>query len=73
MRPYSNDLRDRVFAAMAAGKYKNPLLNREDDWLQVVTVAEILGGDRLNLPMARSDAVKSAAAAGDADKQIGLL
>ena len=57
----------------AAGKYKHPLLNREDDRLQVITVAEILRGDRLELPMARADAVKSAAAQGDADKQIGLL
>ena len=57
----------------AAGKYKNPLLNREDDRLQVITVAEILRGDRLNLPMARTDAVKSAAAVGDEDKQDRLL
>ena len=63
-------MRDEI---AAAGKYKNPLLNREDDRLQVITVAEILAGQRLNLPMARTDAVKSAAALGDADKQIGLL
>lgn len=58
---------------VAAGKYKHPLLAREDDRLQVITVAEILEGKRLDLPMARTDAVKSAAALGDADKQIGLL
>ncbi|MFM9828575.1 MAG: restriction endonuclease, partial [Sphingomonas sp.] len=57
----------------AAGKYKHPLLNREDDRLQVITVAEILAGKRLDLPMARADAVKAAAAAGDADKQQTLL
>lgn len=63
-------MRDEI---AAAGKYKHPLLNREDDRLQVITVAEILQGKRLDLPMARADAVKAAAAAGDADKQMGLL
>ena len=63
-------MRDEI---TAAGKYKNPLLSREDDRLQVITVAEILAGKRLDLPMARADAVKSAAAQGDADKQMGLL
>ena len=59
----------------AAGKYKHPLLDREDDRLQVVMVAELFAphNHRLDLPMARADAVKSAAAAGDANKQIGLL
>ena len=59
----------------AAGKFKNPLLNREDDRLQVVTVAELFAphNRRLDLPMARTDAVKSAAAKGDADKQERLL
>ena len=52
-----------------------PLLNREDDRLQVVTVAEMFArlNKRLDLPMARGDAVKSAAAVGDADKQGALL
>ena len=63
-------MRDEI---ATAGKYKHPLLNREDDRLQVITVAEILRGDRLDLPMARADAVKSAAALGDADKQDQLL
>ena len=63
-------MRDEI---TAAGKYKHPMLNREDDRIQVITVAEILAGARLNLPMARSDAVKSAAAIGDADKQETLL
>ncbi len=63
-------MRDEI---AAAGKYKHPLLNREDDRLQVITVAEILAGKRLDLPMARADAVKAAAAQGDADKQGNLL
>jgi DNA modification methylase len=45
-----------------AGKFKHPLLNREDDRLQIVTVEEILAGARLDLPMARKDTVKSAKA-----------
>lgn len=57
----------------AAGKFKHPLLNREDDRLQVVTVAELFQGKRLDLPMARTDAVKSAAAKGDDDRQGALL
>ena len=63
-------MRDEI---AAAGKYKHPLLNREDDRLQVITVAEILQGKRLDLPMARTDAVKSAAALGDKDKQTTLF
>lgn len=57
----------------AAGKFKHPLLNREDDRLQVVTVAELFQGKRLDLPMARTDTVKSAAAKGDDDRQGALL
>ncbi len=65
-------MRDEI---AAAGKYQHPLLNREDDRLQVVTVAEIFAplSKRLDLPMARADAVKSAAAVGDGDKQGALL
>jgi len=63
-------MRDEI---AAAGKYKNPLLIREDDRLQVITVAELFQGKRLDLPMARTDAVKSAAARGDADAQASLL
>jgi DNA modification methylase len=65
-------MRDEI---AAAGKYQHPLLNREDDRLQVVTVAEIFAphNKRLDLPMARADAVKSAAAVGDGDKQAVLL
>jgi len=62
-------MRDEI---AAAGKYKHPLLDREDDRLQVITVAELFQGKRLDLPMARADAVKSAAAKGDADKQAAL-
>jgi site-specific DNA-methyltransferase (adenine-specific) len=68
-------MRDEI---AAAGKYRNPMLDREDDRLQVITVAELfdrpgMPGKRLDLPMARADAVKSAAAKGDADKQQRLL
>jgi DNA modification methylase len=65
-------MRDEI---AAAGKYQHPMLNREDDRLQVVTVAEIFAphNKRLDLPMARADAVKSAAAVGDGDKQAVLL
>jgi SAM-dependent methyltransferase len=64
-------MRDEI---AAAGKYKHPLLDREDDRLQVITVAELFAphNRRLDLPMARADAVKSAAAKGDADKQVAL-
>ena len=40
--------------------------------LQVITVAEILAGERLDLPMARADAIKSAAV-NDSDKQENLF
>ena len=65
-------MRDEI---AAAGKYKHPLLDREDDRLQVITVAELFAphNHRLNLPMARADAVKSAAAKGDEDKQGNLI
>jgi DNA modification methylase len=61
----------------AAGKFKHPLLNREDDRLQVITVAELFDhpgrpGKRLDLPMARADAIKAAVAMGDAGKQTAL-
>jgi hypothetical protein len=65
-------MRDEI---AAAGKYKHPLLNREDDRLQVIFVAELFAphSRRLDLPMARADAVKSATARGDEDKQASLL
>jgi len=44
-----------------------------DDGIEWITLPEILRGDRLNLPMARADAVKSASEVGDADKQATLL
>jgi hypothetical protein len=66
----SKPMRDEI---AAAGKYRHPLLAREDDRIQVITVAEILAGKRLDLPMARADAVRSAAAIGDADKQESLF
>ncbi len=71
----TKSMRDEI---AAAGKFRHPLLNREDDRLQVITVAELFDmassrGKRLDLPMARTDAVKSAVAKGDADKQLGLI
>lgn len=54
------------------GKYKHPYFDREDDRIQVIYVAEILRGKRLDLPMTR-DAVKAAAAAHDAEAQGALL
>lgn len=68
-------MRDEI---AAAGKFRHPTMNREDDRLQVVTVAEMFPGPsrapaRLDLPMARVDAVKSAAAKGDEDKQGVML
>ncbi len=64
-------MRDEI---AAAGKFRHPLLDREDDRLQVITVAELFAptSRRLDLPMARTDAVKSAAARGDKDKQASL-
>jgi DNA modification methylase len=68
--PPTKAMRDEI---SAAGKYKHPLLAREDDRIQVITVAEILRGERLELPMARGDAVKSAIAMGDSDRQENLF
>ena len=64
-------MRDEI---AAAGKYKNPLLQREDERLQVITVAELFAphNRRLTLPMARSDAVKVAQALGDEGRQVSL-
>ena len=61
----------------AAGKYRHPLLQREDDRLQVVLLPELFDlpskpARRLDLPMARGDAVKAAQALGDAGKQAAL-
>lgn len=53
----TKSMRDEV---TSAGKYCHPWLDRQDDRLQVVTVGDILAGKRLNLPMGRTDAVKSA-------------
>ncbi|MEI6800187.1 MAG: DNA methyltransferase [Pseudomonadota bacterium] len=50
-------MRDEI---QAAGKFKHPLLQREDDRLQIVTIDDLLSGAQMDLPMARKDAVKSA-------------
>jgi len=55
------------------GKYKHPHLIREDDRIQIVTIEEMLDGKRLDLPMGRTDAVKSAEAVGDTEKQMDLI
>ena len=63
----------------AAGKYVHPTIGREYDRLQVVTIAEMFpdvengrAARRLDLPWARGDTVKKAAARGDAEKQAAL-
>ena len=48
--------------AFANGKYKHPNVSREDDKIQIITAEEILDGKRFDLPMARTDTVKSAKA-----------
>ncbi len=58
--------------ARATGKYKHPMLNREDDRIQIVTIAEILAGKRIDLPMGRTDTVKSAEEEDD-DRQRVLI
>lgn len=70
MDPPTKPMRDEL---AAVGKYKHPMLNREDDRIQVVTVEQLLAGARLELPMARLDAVKSAQAAEDDSKQESLF
>jgi hypothetical protein len=60
--PPTKPMKDEI---AAAGKYRHPLLSREDDRIQVITVEDILNGAKLDLPMARSDTVKSAKAGGD--------
>jgi hypothetical protein len=56
--------------ARAVGKYQHPLLTREDDRIQIVTVGEILAGKRLDLPLA-IEVVNSAKSIGG--EQLGLL
>lgn len=70
MEKPSKAMRDEI---AAAGKYQHPMLNREDDRIQIITVEEILEGKRLNLPMARPDAVRSAKAVVDKDRQKPML
>ena len=65
MAPATKAMREEV---AAAGKYKHPMLDREDDRLIVVTVADVLAGHRLDLPMARTDAVRSAQPIEDSSK-----
>ena len=67
-----NETKAMLHEATAVGKYKHPMLNREDDRIQIVTIADILDGKRLDLPMSRV-IVKTAAAVGDSDLQQTLL
>ena len=57
----------------AIGKFKHPMLNRDDDRIQIITVEQIFEGKRLDLPMSRNDVVKSAEVVGDLDKQQELI
>ncbi len=57
--PPTKAMKDEI---TAVGRYRHPLLNREDDRIQMITVEEILNGAKLDLPMGRSDVVKSAKA-----------
>lgn len=68
-------MRDEI---AAAGKYKHPMLEREDDRLQVITVADLFDRPnkpavRLDLPLPRNDTVKSAKAVSKDSKQGSLL
>lgn len=68
-------MRDEI---AAAGKYRHPMLEREDDRLQVITVADLFDRPnkpavRLDLPLPRNDTVKSAKAVSKDDKQGSLL
>jgi DNA modification methylase len=45
---------------IAAGKYNHPLLKREDDRIQIISVADILNGKTMDLPMGRVEIIKSA-------------
>jgi DNA modification methylase len=58
--------------ALAVGKYKHPLLNRDDDRIIIVTIEEILAGERLDLPMGRVDIVKSAKPKNNDTMELGL-
>ena len=58
--------------AAAVGKFKHPMLNRDDDRIQIVTITEILAGKRLDLPMGRA-MVKTAQAVGDSEQQQTLI
>lgn len=58
-----------VKTAQQAGKFKHPLLNKEYDRIQIVSVDQLLGGARIDLPLPRA-MVKSAEAAGVGEQQL---
>lgn len=59
--------------AQENGRFKHPMLSREDDRIQIITVEQILSGTRINLPMGRVDTVKAADAVGDGGSQASLI
>ena len=67
MDPPTKAMRNQI---QAAGKFKHPLLEREDDRLQIVTIDDLLAGAQMDLPLARKDAVKSAKAEGSAQFRL---
>jgi DNA modification methylase len=58
--------------ARQAGKFKHPILGKEYDRIQIVTVEELLNGARIELPHP-AEMVKSAEALGDSEKQRNLI
>lgn len=58
---------------LAAGKFSHRMLKRLDDRIQIITIAEILDGKRMDLPMGRTDTVKEAEEAEDDERQQTLL
>lgn len=63
---------EMIKEAKLCGKYKHPHLNKQYDCVQIITVQEILDDQRMNLPMARTDTVKSAQVYADPTRQFNL-
>jgi site-specific DNA-methyltransferase (adenine-specific) len=59
LKPSTKPMREE---AKQFGQYKHPYLNRQDDRIQIVTINEIMNKRRMDLPMVRPDAIKSAEA-----------
>jgi hypothetical protein len=58
--------------ARQAGKFKHPILGKEYDRIQIVTVEELLNGARIELPHP-AEMVKTAEAIGDSGGQRILI